>query len=80
MSHLLPAPCPDCGHPHESPALGSICIGCPCLSVPAITRRRPALVQANADDYPDAGELSARRARVTSHDEPTTGSGPHDRV
>jgi hypothetical protein len=28
-------PCPDCGHVHTSPRFGSICIGCPCLSVPA---------------------------------------------
>lgn len=55
--------CPDCGHQHTGVELGQICIGCPCLSVPAILgppRRHPARVQANADDYPDAAELHAR--------------------
>lgn len=27
--------CPDCGHVHAGVELGQICIGCPCLSVPA---------------------------------------------
>jgi hypothetical protein len=32
-----PAPvCPDCGHRHAGVELGQICVGCPCLSVPAI--------------------------------------------
>jgi hypothetical protein len=56
--------CPDCGHRHTGPELGQICIGCPCLSVPAMlgrpVRYHPARVQANADDYPDAAELHAR--------------------
>jgi hypothetical protein len=59
--------CPDCGHKHTGVELGQICIGCPCLSVPAMlgrpVRYHPARVQANADDYPDAAELAARRAR-----------------
>jgi peptide deformylase len=55
-------PCPDCGHQHAGVELAQICVGCPCLSVPAILGpvRRPARVQANADDYPDAAELHAR--------------------
>ena len=39
--------CPDCGHQHTGVELGQICVGCPCLSVPAILgppRRHPARV------------------------------------
>jgi len=32
--------CPDCGHRHTSPRFGSICVGCPCLSVPAFVNPR----------------------------------------
>jgi hypothetical protein len=55
--------CPDCGHRHAGLDLGQICVGCPCLSVPAgrPVRYHPARVQANADDYPDAAELESRR-------------------
>ena len=39
-SLVEPAPvCPDCGHRHAGVALGQICVGCPCLSVPAIVGR-----------------------------------------
>jgi hypothetical protein len=36
----VPPLCPDCGHVHASPAFGSICVGCPCLSVPGFVGRR----------------------------------------
>lgn len=45
------AACPDCGHVHASPAFGSICVGCPCLSVPAIVGPTPADVDAILDRW-----------------------------
>jgi hypothetical protein len=33
---VIGRPCPDCGHVHAGVDLGQICVGCPCLSVPAI--------------------------------------------
>ena len=30
VQNLLPAVCSQCGHQHAGPALGGICIGCPC--------------------------------------------------
>jgi hypothetical protein len=39
----VPELCPDCGHVHTGLDLGQICVGCPCLSVPAVVGRRHAL-------------------------------------